>query len=153
MVFLSLPGFQKGQFDGLCLQKQRAGPLLDTCFIQAIQTGFEIIAEHMLFHGFNFRLFHGTFSGDVSVSFSIRLSRQHGRPALEGGKGQRTPAEDVGMLERCLQHRYFCCSQIPKQESYTQIFQACCCHGEALDLQTDLLLVAADGDSDQVVAS
>lgn len=55
------------------------------------------------------------------------------------------------MLEKCLQHHYFCCSQIPKQESDTQIFQACCCHGEALDLQTDLLLVAAAGDSDQVV--
>lgn len=106
----------------------------------------------MLFRAFKFRLCHGTFPGDVSISFSIRFSRQHGRSALEGGKGQRAPAEDVGMLERCLQHHYFCCSQILKQESYTQIFQACCCHGEARALQTELLLVAADGDSDQVVA-
>lgn len=73
-------------------------------------------------YGFKFSLF----PGDVSVPFFIRFSRAvgckgSGGPPLEGGKGREgsASAEDVGMLDKCLQHHYFCCSRIPKEESYT----------------------------------
>lgn len=56
------------------------------------------------------------------VLFSIRFSRAARvlmLSALEGGKGQRAPAEDVGKLDTCLQHYYDGWRQVPKQEGYT----------------------------------
>lgn len=56
-----------------------------------------------------------SFSHSVLTSGRVQWFRRAPPPSREGREGSAS-AEDVGMLDKCLQHRYFCCSRIPKEE-------------------------------------